>query len=149
MRLVVLALLVALGSLLLVALIRRPRILLLPVIAGFAAWTWIKTILSLPGQVGAFLEAATLEKNATGLAYHAQCATALAGAGMPAASREVFNRVCQGYGFIPEDEQEFPRAVEPLPFDGEAYDASRTAAAAAAVQATGGKPIGADKAAKA
>ena len=42
---------VIVSVLLVVVLAVRPRLLLLPVVYGFAAWTWIKTILKIPAAV--------------------------------------------------------------------------------------------------
>lgn len=117
----------------------RPRLLLMPVVALFATWGWLKTILLLPVNFHEWLVASALEKNATALAAHAQAAAALwmANTEFRPAAREVFGRVVMGYGIRPSAPP--PLLDEHPPAD--AFDQSRVMAAAAGVQNSRGKPV--------
>ena len=102
-------LLIAGGVAVIAVLLYRPRLLLLPIVVGFAAWSWFKVLLSFPVLIREYLLAATLEKNAAGLAAHAQVAATLWGANTEfrPVARELIGRVVAGYGIgLPKNDDE-------------------------------------------
>lgn len=144
---------VAVAALLVLAIVaRRPRILLFPLIALFAAWSWIRAIIALPGLVARLLAAATLEKEANALFHHARTAESLWSAKneFRPAAREIFARVVAGYGVNPvshdeaEPDEMLSRPAAPpkhTPPGEDPYDAFNRASAAEAVTRSRGLKV--------
>ena len=144
------ALLVALAALaafVILGLIRRPRLVLSPLLIPFAValavWRKARIVWALPENVTKWLTYSVLEKDAHALRHHAETAAALWSSGFRPAAREVFARVTAGYGIQPDADGGIEGDL-PLPLQAfgpqDPYDAAKIAAAAEAVQS--GVPMG-------
>lgn len=125
----------------------RPRMLLQPLVLGFAMYSWVKLVLSLPVHWRESLVAKNLETQASALHLHAQTAAALwsTSADFRPAAREIFERVATGYGIGLRSRN---GAVDMHPSSAananemaSAFGAQSVAQAAAAVTATKGAAI--------
>lgn len=124
----------------------RPRLLLLPLVWGFALVAWMRVWMGLPVVLRDLLAARALEAQAAALHHHAQTAQALwtTNADFRPAARELFERVATGYNLSLRGRGGMdlhPRDAVDAGNMASSFGALSVAAAAGAVNESKGAPI--------